>query len=59
MKDEVQDRMSEDDFDEIAFHMEDECFWYGDNEGGVFSFDETSRLRKNKKRLLPLKFYSR
>lgn len=59
MKDEVQDRMSEDDFDEIAFHMEDECFWYGDNEGGVFSFDETSRLRVNKKGLLPLKFYSR
>ena len=59
MRDEIEDRMSEDDFDEIAFHMEDECYWYGDNEGGVFSFDEATRLRVNKKGLLPLKFYSR
>lgn len=59
MKDEVADRMSEDDFDEIAFHMEDECFWYGDNEGGVFSYDDINRLRVNKKGLLPLKFYSK
>lgn len=59
MKDQVEDQMSEDDFDEVAFHMEDECFWYGDNEGGVFSFDEANRLRVNKKGLLPLKFYSK
>ena len=59
MRDEVEDRMSEDDFDEVAFHMEDDCFWYGDNEGGVFSFDEATRLRVNKKGLLPLKFYSK
>lgn len=59
MRDEIEDRMSEDDFDETAFHMEDECFWYGDNEGGVFSFDDASRLRVNKKGLLPLKFYSK
>lgn len=59
MRDEIEDRMSEDDFDEIAFHMEDECYWYGDNEGGVFSFDEATRLRVNKKGLLPLKFYSK
>ena len=31
MREQVEDQMSEDDFDEIAFHMEDECFWYGDN----------------------------
>lgn len=59
MRDEIEDRMSEDDFDEVAFHMEDDCFWYGDNEGGVFSYDEIMRLRVNKKGLLPLKFYSR
>ena len=59
MKDEIEDRMSEDDFDEIAFHMEDECFWYGDNEGGVFSYDNINRLRVNKRGLLPLKFYSK
>lgn len=59
MKEEIQDRMSEDDFDEIAFHMEDECFWYGDNEGGVFSYDDINRLRVNRKGLLPLKFYSK
>ena len=55
----VEDQMSEADFNEIAFSMEDECLWYGDNEGGVFSFDDINRLRINTKSLLPLKFYSK
>ena len=55
----VEDQMSEADFDEVAFSMEDECLWYGDNEGGVFGFDDINKLRINTKGLLPLRFYSK
>ena len=42
----VEDHMSEADFNEIAFSMEDECLWYGDTEGGLFKFDSLNKIRR-------------
>ena len=54
----VEDHMSEADFNEIAFSMEDECLWYGDTEGGLFKFDSLNKIRRVKHCLYPLEYYN-
>ena len=54
----VEDQMSEADFNEIAFSMEDECLWYGDTEGGLFKFDSLNKIRRVKHCLYPLDYYN-
>ena len=54
----VEDHMSEADFNEISFSMEDECLWYGDTDGGLFKFDDLNRIRRIKHCLYPLEYYS-
>ena len=54
----VEDQMSEADFNEIAFSMEDECLWYGDTEGGLFKFDSLNKIRRVKHCLYPLEYYN-
>ena len=56
-KEQVQDEMSEQTFDEIAWIMEMECNWYGDDDGALFKFDNVDSRRKIKKSYLPLKMY--
>jgi hypothetical protein len=58
MREQVEDEMSESDFNELAFTMEMEAMWIGDEEGSLFSFDDLSKSRKIKTAFMPLKFYN-
>ena len=39
-KEQIQDEMSETDFDEVKWSMEMDCLFFGDTEGAFFSFDD-------------------
>lgn len=54
----VEDEMSETDFNEMAYQMEMETMWLGDLNGSFFKLDEINSRRKIKKAFLPLKYYS-
>lgn len=58
MRDQVLDEMSESDFDEMAWKMEMECEFFGDDEGSFFNFEELNKRRRIKTSLLPLEFYN-
>ena len=47
-REQVEDEMSEDDFDTVSWSIEMECLFYGDTEGAFFSFDDISQRRKLK-----------
>lgn len=52
-KEEIEDEMSEDDFDETSWEMEMECMFYGDTEGTFFSFEDVSNCRRLKNAVYP------
>lgn len=54
----VEDEMSETDFNEMAYQMEMETMWLGDLNGSFFKLDEINSRRKIKKAFLHLKYYS-
>ena len=58
LREQVEDKMSEIDFNELAHTMEMECMWFGDTDGNLFSFDSLSGRRKIKNAYLPLSFYN-
>ena len=45
-KEQVEDEMSEADFQEISFGMEMGCLWFSDREGSFYSYDDISKTRK-------------
>lgn len=47
------DQMSESDFNEIAWNMEMDAIWFGDEEGSFFSFDAISKNRAIKYPMYP------
>lgn len=47
-KAQVEDEMSEEDFDPISWRMEMECLWHGETDGAFFSYDVLSKCRKIK-----------
>ena len=57
-REQVMDDRSENDFDELAFTMEMECMWIGDDGDNLFKFDEIDKRRKIKNAFYPLKFYN-
>lgn len=57
LRSQIEDEMSEIDFNELAFGMEMDCLWYGDTDGNLFNFDSLMSRRKIKTALLPLQFY--
>ncbi len=57
-KEQVQDERSEADFSELAFTMEMECMWIGDDGDNLFKFEEIEKRRKIKNAFMPLKFYN-
>lgn len=52
-REQVEDEMSEADFDEITFSMEMGCLWWGDTGDAFFSFDDVSKRRKLKTAMYP------
>jgi len=58
-REQVEDEMSEDDFDDIAFSMEMGALWYGDSDGAFFRYDDISKHRKIKNAYYPLDMYDK
>ena len=54
----VEDEMSEADFDPTSFKMEMGAEWYGDTDGAFFKFDDISPRRKIKSAFYPLEIYN-
>lgn len=47
-REQIEDEMSETDFDPTKFSMEMETLWFGDTDGAFFTFDDVSQRRKLK-----------
>ena len=47
-REQIEDEMSESDFDAMKFSMEMECLWFGDTDGAFFTFDDISNRRRLK-----------
>lgn len=58
-RDQVEDEMSEEDFDPISWSMEMECIFYGDSDGSFYKYDDLSKCRKIKTAYLPLSMYEK
>lgn len=56
-REQVEDEMSEADFDPTAFKMEMGAEWYGDTDGAFFKYDDIAPRRKLKNGFYPLKIY--
>ena len=52
-REQIEDEMSEADFDPMKFSMEMECLWFGDTDGAFFTFDDVSNRRKLKTAIYP------
>ena len=52
-REQIQDEMSEADFDTLKFQTEMECLWYGDTDGAFFTFDDISSRRRLKTAIYP------
>lgn len=57
-REQIEDEMSELDYNELVQSMEMECLWFGDTDGNLFSFDALNARRKIKTSFLPLSFYN-
>lgn len=57
-REQLQDEMSEPDYNELVQSMEMECLWFGDEGDNLFKFDEIQKRRKLKTAFMPLKFYN-
>ena len=58
-RNQVEDEMSEEDFDPISWSMEMECVFYGDSDGAFFRYDDLSKCRKIKNSFLSLDMYEK
>jgi hypothetical protein len=52
-KEQIEDEMSESDFDATKFSMEMESLFFGDTDGAFFTFDDVSQCRKLKTAIYP------
>lgn len=56
-REQVEDEMSEADFDPTSFRMEMGAEWYGDTDGAFFKYDDISARRRIKSSFYPLSIY--
>lgn len=56
-REQVEDEMSEADFDPTSFRMEMGAEWFGDTDGAFFKFDDISPRRKIRNCFYPLEIY--
>lgn len=54
LREQIEDEMSESDFDATKFSMEMESLFFGDTDGAFFTFDDISRCRKLKTAVYPI-----
>lgn len=52
-REQIEDEMSETDFDETKFSMEMETLWFGDTNGAFFTFDDVTQRRKLQTAIYP------
>lgn len=52
----LEDEMSEADYNELVQQMEMGCLWFGDTDGSLFKFDELTARRRLRKAFPPLSF---
>lgn len=52
-REQIEDEMSESDFDQMKFQTEMECIWWGDTDGAFFTFDDISQRRRLKTAIYP------
>lgn len=52
-REQIEDEMSESDFDEMKFQMEMESLFFGDTDGAFFTFDDISARRKLQNAVYP------
>lgn len=52
----LEDEMSEADYNELVQQMEMECLWFGDTDGSLFKFNELTARRRLRKAFPPLSF---
>jgi hypothetical protein len=57
-REQIEDEMSENSFNELIQAMEMECLWFGDTGDNLFKFDDFNKRRKIKNAFMPLKFYN-
>lgn len=53
-REQVEDEMSEQDFNQTIWDMEMGCLWHGDTDGAFFSYEDISKQRKLQNALYPL-----
>ena len=58
-REQVEDEMAEEDFDDISWAMEMGCEFYGDSDGSFFRYDDISKCRKIKNAYYSLDMYER
>ena len=58
-REQVEDEMSEADFDPIAWKMEMECIFYGDSDGAFYRYNDLSNRRIIKNAFYPLSMYEK
>ena len=56
-REQVEDEMSEADFDPLSFKMEMGAEWFGDTDGAFFKYDDISARRRIKSSFYPLEIY--
>lgn len=57
MREQVEDEMSESDFDEVGFSMEMECLFFGESEKAFFKYEDLEKNRKLPKAIYPKEMY--
>lgn len=58
-REQVEDEMAEEDFDDVSWSMEMGCEFYGDSDGAFFRYDDLTKCRKIKNSFYPLDMYDK
>lgn len=56
-REQIEDEMSESDFDPMTFYMEMEALFFSDTDGNFFTYGDLSKQRKIRKAFYPLELY--
>lgn len=57
-REQIEDEMSETNFNQTLFDMEMGCMWFGDDGDSLFKYEDVNHCRRIEHSLLPLKYYN-